>query len=293
MPEAPYALAVLAGMLAAVNPCGFALLPAYVSLVVVESGAPTRLAALGRALAMTLAMTGGFVLVFGLFGAVVAPLALSVERYLPWVTVVVGLGLVALGGWLLSGREVYVRLPRPGSARIGRSAWSTVGYGASYAVASLSCTIGPFLALTTATFRSGSVVAGITVFAAYALGMGLVIGLVTVATALARQALVARLRRALPMVARAGGALLVLAGLYVAYYGWYELRVLAGGAVRDPVVDGATRLQGTLQRWVADLGAGPVALALVALVAVAAVLGLVAMRSRYAVSSRDRHHDRP
>lgn len=285
MPDAPYALAVAAGLLAAVNPCGFALLPGYVSLVVLESGGATLRAALGRAVGMTAAMTGGFVAVFGLFGLVVTPLALSVERYLPWVTVVIGVGLVGLGGWLLAGREVYLRLPHPGSARVGGSILSTVGYGASYALASLSCTIGPFLALTTATLRSGSVAAGIGVFVAYAVGMGLVVGVVTVATALARQALVARLRRVLPAVARAGGGLLVVAGLYVAYYGWYEIRVLSGGGTADPVVDGAVRLQGAAQRWLADLGAGPVALALAVLVAVA---GLASPGGRGAVLRRRR-----
>jgi cytochrome c biogenesis protein CcdA len=279
VPDAPYALAIGAGLLAAVNPCGFALLPGYVSLVVLGSGEVSRAVALRRALAMTAAMTAGFVGVFGLFGAVVTPLALSVERYLPWVTVLVGIALVGLGGWLLAGRQVYLRLPRPGSARIGTSAWSTAAYGAAYAIASLSCTVGPFLALTTATFRSGSVLGGIGVFVAYALGMGLVVGLVTVATALARQAVVARVRRALPLVARAGGLLLLVAGLYVAYYGWYEIRLFGGGPVGDPVIDGATRVQGELQGWLSDLGAGRVAVALAVLVAAAAGTAAIARRT--------------
>lgn len=276
MPDGPYALAVAAGLLAAVNPCGFALLPGYVSLVVLGSDGDRR-AALVRALAMTVAMTAGFVAVFGAFGLVVTPLALSVERYLPWATVAVGIVLVGLGGWLLTGREVYLRLPHLGSARVTGSVLSTVGYGAGYALASLSCTIGPFLALTTATFRSGSLVAGVGVFVCYAAGMGLLVGVVTLATALARETVVTRLRRALPWVARAGGALLVVAGLYVTYYGWYEVRVLSGGSAADPVVDAATGLQGDVQRWLADVGAGPVALVLAGLAA-AAVLAAGAHR---------------
>lgn len=280
MPDAPYALAVAAGLLAAVNPCGFALLPGYVSLVVLESGGAGRRAALGRALGMTAAMTLGFVAVFGVFGLVVTPLALSVERYLPWVTVVVGIVLVGLGGWLLAGREVYLRLPRPGSARVTGSALSTVGYGAAYALASLSCTIGPFLALTTATFRSGSLAAGVAVFVCYAVGMGLLVGVVTLATALARQTLVAWLRRATHWVSRAGGALLLFAGLYVMYYGWYEVRVLSGGSTADPVVDAATGLQGDVQRWLAGVGAGPVALVLAGLAGAAFLVAGVHRRGR-------------
>ncbi len=58
-------------MLAAVNPCGFALLPACLSLLVLGDDAPTPprsrlrssgapIAAVGRALAATAAMTAGF-----------------------------------------------------------------------------------------------------------------------------------------------------------------------------------------------------------------------------------------
>jgi cytochrome c biogenesis protein CcdA len=283
MGQAPYALALTAGMVAAVNPCGFALLPGYASLVVVDAAEPSRWASLVRALAMTAAMTGGFVAVFGLFGLVVAPLALSVERWLPWMTVVIGAGLVGFGAALAAGRQVHLRLPRPGSARVDGSVWSTGVYGASYALASLSCTIGPFLALTTSTFSSSSLLDGVGVFVAYAAGMGLVVGVVTVAVALARDSVVGRLRRALPHVNRAGGALLVAAGLYVAYYGIYEIRVFGGAEATDPVIDAATRVQGGLQRALADAGAGAVAVFLAALVAAAVP----------AAAWRHRHRHRP
>jgi cytochrome c biogenesis protein CcdA len=77
--DAPLALALAAGTLAAVNPCGFALLPAYLSFLVIGDGDPGRGSAVGRALAATAAMTVGFVAVFGVFGLVVAPVA-GVDR---------------------------------------------------------------------------------------------------------------------------------------------------------------------------------------------------------------------
>ena len=48
-------LALGAGMLAAVNPCGFALLPAYLSLFVLDGGEPPRRVALARAARATVA----------------------------------------------------------------------------------------------------------------------------------------------------------------------------------------------------------------------------------------------
>ncbi|WP_262391889.1 cytochrome c biogenesis CcdA family protein [Nocardiopsis sp. CNR-923] len=112
----PLAIAVVAGMLAVLNPCGFALLPGYLALLVAaddagdaSSGgawAGARWRSLGRALATTAAMTSGFVLVFAGFGLVVTPLALSVERHLPWVTVVIGAAWWDWArGWRRAGRS--------------------------------------------------------------------------------------------------------------------------------------------------------------------------------------------
>ncbi len=243
----PYAFALAAGMAATVNPCGFALLPAYLSAFVGLDDRGTRVGAVGRALAVSAVLTAGFVLVFGAFGLLVTPFALRIEQHLPWVTIVIGLGLVGLGISLLAGRELVLRLPKLNRGGRDGTLPSMFLFGVSYAVASLSCTIGPFLAVTTSTFRSDSWLAGLGVFAAYAVGMGIVVTILTVAVALARTGLVRRFRSLVPRMNRFAGALLVVAGAYVAYYGWYEVRVL-DGATGDPVVDRAVDLQGWLQR---------------------------------------------
>ena len=54
-------LALTAGMLAAVNPCGFALLPAYLSILVLGGNQPGRGTAVRRALVSTGCLTLGFV----------------------------------------------------------------------------------------------------------------------------------------------------------------------------------------------------------------------------------------
>lgn len=276
MTDLPFALALTAGMLAAVNPCGFALLPAYLSLLVLGDDSPSRGAAVGRALAATAAMTLGFAAVFGVFGLVVAPVAGQVQQHLPWFTVVFGLLLCVAGVWLLAGRELPSLLPRlrraPG---VTRSVPSMALFGGAYAIASLGCTIGPFLAIVVTSFRDGSAVGGLLLFGAYAGGMGAVVGTAALGVALARTSMVGRLRRLGAVASRAGGGLLLLVGAYTAYYGWYEIRTLSGGAVGgDPVIAGA----GTLQRTVAAAleGAGlPVVAGAFAVLLTAAVFLLV------------------
>src|SRR6516225_7952343 len=132
------------------------MLPAYLLLVVRGERAGERrgLAAVGRALAATVGMALGFLTVFGLFGALTISAATTVQRYLPYGTVVIGVVLVALGVWLLSGRGLTAITPRPmgprwaPNARQGSWLIGMYTYGVSYAIASLSCTIGPFLAVT-------------------------------------------------------------------------------------------------------------------------------------------------
>jgi cytochrome c biogenesis protein CcdA len=270
MSGVPVEFALVLGSVAALNPCGFALLPTYLTLLVAGADPPGAAAALRRAGVMTAAMTAGFIAVFGAFGLVVVPAAVSVERLLPWVTVVIGAALVALGGWLVTGRELAVRVPRLRGAAPSSSVWSMAGYGVAYAVASLSCTVAPFLAMATATFTSSGIGGGLIAFAAYGVGMGLVVGVLAAAVALGGDALMRRARRLMPYVSRLSGALLVIAGGYVAYYGVYELRVYAGGDPADPVVDAALELQGRLSGLVADLE--PHWLAVAGLVAVVVVL---------------------
>jgi len=264
-------LAFIAGMVAAFNPCGFAMLPAYLTLVIDPRGG-SQLTAVGRALAATAAMALGFLAVFGSFGLLTVSVASTVQQYLPYVTLAIGVCLVGLGIWFLSGREI--RMPNmvgnsgrwTPTARLG----SMFGYGVGYAVASLSCTIGPFLAVTGSSLRKGSPAQGVLVYLAYAAGIALVVGVLAVAVALASSALVDRMRTVLPYISRISGLIMVVVGLYVGYYGFYEIRLFsANGSADDPVISSAGRLQRALAGWVYQHGAWPWLLILVALVAVA------------------------
>ena len=251
------------------------MLPAYLSVLVAgdrtrPDGPRATATALGRALRCTAALTTGYVLVFGAFGLVLAPLSGWLSPRLPWFTVGFGLVLAVLGGRLLAGRP----LPATGRVRAPRLRGTTASmvlFGMAYALASLGCAAGPFLAIVGSSLRAGSVGAGLTLFLAYALGMGLLIGVVAAVVALARVSALVRLRRAAGWGPRLGGAVLLAAGAYVAYYGRYALR-LAGDrriAGSDPVVGAATAVQHRLGALVADVGAGRLVLVLAVVVAVA------------------------
>ena len=292
MSEAEFALAVGAGMLAAVNPWGFALLPTYLSLLVlgdgpgtmraepVEARTQSRSAAVVRALSLTAAMTAGFVAVFGIFGLVISPIASGIQRYLPWVTAVVGVALVAGGIWLLTGRSLPMFSLGARGSKVGRGLVPMVTFGAAYATASLTCSIGPFLALVVASFRSSSVLEGVTLFIAYAVGMGLLVGIAAVAVALASSSLISHLRRAGRFVPTLAGILMIIVGTYVGYYGWWEIRVLRGGRTEDPIIEAAAAIQQVVANGVAAVGVGWLVVILLSMIAVLALIGLRRLRLR-------------
>lgn len=281
MDTAALTFALGAGLVAALNPCGFAFLPGYLGLVIAGSdGTTSRLTAVGRAATATVAMAAGFLTVFGIFGLVISPAVASAGRYMPFATVVIGIALVALSVWLLSGRELTVMLPRVSGGAPTASLLSMYGYGLTYAVASLSCTVGPFLAVISTTFKQGSIVSGVLAFIAYGAGMAVTVGIAALAVALLGNSVQATMRKVLPYVGRIAGVIVLLTGLYVTYYGYYEIRLNFGdGSADDPVINAASTVQTWLVSLVDDTGAWPL-LGGIALIVVAAAASSYAIRRR-------------
>jgi cytochrome c-type biogenesis protein len=269
--EAPIALAFGAGMLATVNPCGFPLLPAYLSYFLgLEGSESSTRASVGRSLAVGGSVAAGFLAVFLAAGLALSHLQASVYKWAPWLTIVVGTGLFVLGVAMLRGFQLTVALPKldkGGRARTGRSMFV---FGVSYAVASISCTLPTFMAAVAGTFRRENLLSSGVTFLAYGAGMTIVLLALTVSMGLARRSLLQSVRRAMPYVGRVAGGLLVVAGAYVAYYGWHELRVQRGDLSGSTVVDTVTGWSTSITNWVYDVG--PVRLGWLLALALGAVL---------------------
>jgi len=267
------------GMVATFNPCGFAMLPAYLSYFLglenARVGEQRADATVLRALGVGAAMTAGFVVVFGLLGLVLEPIMSSITDKLPWVTIVLGIVLVVLGIRLLMGREITLQLPKISKGPEGREFGSVFLFGISYALVSLSCTLSLFIAAISIVIDQQNFFVGIGAFIAYALGMGLVLIVLTLAIALARQGIVRRMRGVLPYINRISGALLVLAGLYVAYYGWYELQVLNGTTSGGGIAGWMFDLNGRITQWINEVGPTRLGLILGLVIALVVFLALL------------------
>lgn len=224
----PFGFAFGAGMLAAVNPCGFVMLPAYLTLYIGDETEDQRKGIRGvtarsaRAVYISLTMGLGFVVLFGAAGLVVGLSQEAVRVALPWIGFVMGFLITGLGAYILAGGKLYTGLAQRMADKVGDpSVASLQGYflfGISYALASLSCTLPLFLSVITSSFSRGGIVNGTLQFVSYAAGMTFLILAITIAIAIAKSALVSHLRRIMPYLNAISATVLILVGAYLVFY---------------------------------------------------------------------------
>ncbi len=228
---APLGFAFGAGMVASVNPCGFAMLPAYLGLYIGSNDPQTAASGpaqkLARALMVGLIVTSGFILLFGVAGVVIGAGARFVVGAIPWIGLIIGAILTLAGSWLLGGGKIYSGLGARAASHIGGtpgqvSVKSYFLFGLSYGTASLSCTLPIFLSVIGISLVTSDIWTAIRQFILYALGMGLVIVLMTVGMALFKEAIVRMMRGGQRYVQPASAVFMILAGCYIVYY-WLTL----------------------------------------------------------------------
>ena len=231
---APLGFAFGAGLAAAFNPCGFAMLPAYMGLYLgVGDENDTSFAAhIGKALLIGGSVTVGFILLFAAAGAVIGLGARSVVgSVLPWIGLGVGILLTIAGAWLLGGGKLYTALAQQMAEKFGNPGQANIrGYfifGLAYGLASLSCTLPIFLAVVGSSFAAASIWTAFAQFILYAVGMGTVIITLTLGMALFKGAMVGGMRKVMPYMQSVGTWLMLIAGTYIVFY-WLTIGNVLG-----------------------------------------------------------------
>lgn len=215
-------LAFTGGLLAPVNPCGFALLPAYLTHTVADHPDAPLTRRLAAALGTGTALALGFAATLTGAGLAISAGAHELIQAAPWLGFGVGLLLVVLGLVGFTGRGPRLRLrlppPRPTAGRPGAVRWMLFGVG--YAAASLACTFGVLLAVIAQAQASTSLIGQFGVFAAYAAGSIVLLLVLSAAAALAGAGLTRWVRVLARQQSRITAALLVITGAYLAVYWW-------------------------------------------------------------------------
>ena len=225
----PFGFAFVAGMVAAVNPCGFVMLPAYLTIYLRDNSDVEDDAGLAgtakrgvKAVYVSLAMGMGFVALFGSAGLVVSASQELVKDALPWIGLSMGILMGFLGAYILLGGKIYAGLGQRMAGRVGDPRVSSLGgyflFGVSYALASLSCTLPIFLSVVTSSFGREGFTAGMVQFVAYAGGMAFLIMIVTIGVALFKSAILNPLRKSMRYVEAVSAVILAIVGAYLVFY---------------------------------------------------------------------------
>lgn len=210
-----------AGVFATFNPCGFAMLPAYMTMLISSHRESESLPKLvGKALQFAALMTLGIVTIFALFAVVIFPISTSIQAYLPIATITIGVLLIAVGVATLSGRSPYLKkLWSPNTAPSTRLK-SLYLYGITFALGSISCTIGPLLAATSKALEL-TFLESLRIYLIYATGISVTIAILAL-IALFSQKTLSKIRNSMKIIEIASSAFLVLVGLYLIIFGLYE-----------------------------------------------------------------------
>ena len=278
----PIGLALIAGGLSTLNPCGFSLLPAMMSLYIGSDTGRHGSAAsrMGASLRAGARVTAGFLSVFIVVGAPVIYGLGSIVRAVPWAGAVTGVAITIVGLIILSGRHVGLSLYAGPLARSGTGEPSMYVFGVAYAVASLGCTLPVFLSVVGASLAVRGPGAATAVLAAYGAGMSAVMMTLALVAGSMRDRLVKTMRRALPRMERISGALLLVAGVYLSYY-W--LRILFGPIATladDPIVGTVQRFTSRIERIAIANGGTILIVSVTVIVAVGGYMAWHSWRSK-------------
>jgi cytochrome c biogenesis protein CcdA len=271
--EGNFAYSFMLGVLAAVNPCGFVLLPAYL-LYFLGIDSNNQQAPVRRALVVSAAVSSGFLLVFVIIGTISRLFTQWIELNAKYAGLLIGLALVVMGIAMLAGWKPSFITPTI-AGQPDRSLRAMFVFGIAYAVASIGCTIG---FLTTAILGSIGVngfASGVVSIVLYGAGMALLVSTLTVTLAVAKGGLLRVLRDGLRYMDKLAAGFIVLTGLYLSWY-WYVAisERSSAGNVTSNVENWQSDVASFLQRQ----GAWRLALVFAAVIGLATV---VAKRARH------------
>ncbi len=213
------------GLLAAVNPCGFVLLPTYLMYFLGVSGRPgTQRATVRRALLVSAALSAGFMTIFIVVGGVSRLFTDWLNQNAKYVSLLIGVALVILGIAMLFGYRLPFSTPKLETGKRDQTVASMYVFGLAYAIASIGCTLGPFSATVLGTIDTDGFFQGIIAIVLYGLAMSLLITTLTVTLALAQGGLLKSLRIGMTYVEIASAIIMILSGLYLTWYWFNDIR---------------------------------------------------------------------
>ena len=219
-------LAFSAGLVSFVNPCGFAMLPVYVTYYFKNENLEksSLLKRIFFSLLFGLMVSLGFVAIFSLIGFIVSYIGRGILRYVGWFDLFIGFLLIILGVIYLFNLNAKINLnkltilgEKLKSNKLKNKYLSFFLYGVGFAIASLGCTLPIFLLIVTTAAKAGGFFNGALIFLIYAAGMGFFMILFSLAVAFSKTMIEKTLKKWMPYIYKLGAVIVIVAGIYLIY----------------------------------------------------------------------------
>jgi cytochrome c-type biogenesis protein len=279
--------AFTAGAVSTVNPCGFALLPAWFARQLAGREGDGGAARFLRASANAVAAALGYVITFLAATLVLGSGANWLGPTLPYAGVTIGVALVVWGFLALAD----LRLPATrltATCRRANERFGALGFGLSYGFVSLSCTLPIFMAVAGVSFLGNNDLALQNVLF-FLLGSGAILATISVVASVLGAGVFQMIGRHHASLRRVAGGLTTLAGGYVFLY-WGQ--VLFGDAPwMRAILDTGGYWAAMLNQFLSE-GAGLIA-ALVALLGISTAASVMLWRKRATRASSDTSKSAP
>ncbi len=264
--EGSFTYSLLLGMLAAVNPCGFVLLPTYLVAYLSVSDDTDVATRLRRSLVVGGSVSAGFLVVFLIVGAISRLFTNWIEINAKYASLVVGLALTVMGIRMLSGWRPRIWVPALGGESRRNGVVGMFAFGVVYAIASIGCTIGLLTTAILGSFTRDGLVSGVLSVVMYGFGMALFVTALTTTLAFAKTALVRGGRGVMSVVSYVSSGLVLITGIYLAWY-WYV--AITEQSDQGDILRALGNWQTTIVNRISAIGALPVAVACGIIVALA------------------------
>lgn len=270
--EGNFAYSFILGVMAAINPCGFVLLPTYLVYylgIEINRGPESRAATLRRGLAVGTAVSSGFVGLFLVVGIISRTFTDAIVTNSKYASLVIGIGLVAMGIAMFFGWKPPIALPNI-SVQRQRTVWNMFLFGIVYAIASIGCTIGFLTSVILGSVNRQGYFSGVLSITLYGLGMGLLVTSLTVTLAFTRVGLMKTLKKGLRWFDRVSAFFVTTTGAYLTWY-WYSSLTDRGA---NGIVSRVDSVQTDLAEFLSNIGAPALAIVFSVII----VLAIVAIR---------------
>jgi len=201
---------LVAGAYALLSPCGYPMLPGYISYYL---GVTSSLI---KAVSHGVACVLGMITVFSTIGAIASLVGSVINPFISYLELVAGISTILFGVSILieidfSPLNLLLKAPK------SRGAAGIFLYGVIYGLATLGCSAPVFFSILSWAIASGPMNGFIT-FLAYAIGMSVPVILTTVLVVMAKKSILKKIVKMTPWLQKMSGIILIIIGTYLIYY---------------------------------------------------------------------------